>query len=32
MITSHDLTEVEIMICSCIVRVMISVAQRTRDA
>ncbi len=32
MITSHDLTEVEIMICSCIVRVMISVAQRARDA
>ena len=32
MITSHDLTEVEIMICSCIVRVMISVAQCACDA
>ncbi len=32
MITSHDLTEVEIMICSYIVRVMISVAQHARDA
>ena len=32
MITSHNLTEVEIMICSCIVHVMISVAQHARDA
>jgi len=32
MITSHDLTEVEIMICSYIVRAMISVAQHARDA
>ncbi len=32
MITSHNLTEVEIMICSYIVRAMISVAQRARDA
>ena len=31
MITSHDLTEVEIIICSCIVRVMISVAQHACD-
>ena len=32
MITSHDLTEVEIMICSYIVRVMISVAQPACNA
>ena len=30
--TSHDLTEVEIMICSCIVRVKISVAQPACNA